>query len=271
MHSQYFADQLRIVAALEDTPVTSRVLRAFQAVPREDFAGPGPWKLLSALGGFMLPAFTTPDDDPRWLYHSVLIVLDEKKGINIGDPSLWVRNLVTADIPTGAHILQVGTGVGYYSAILSELTGPDGSVTAYEVEGDLAKRATENLSDRRNVQVFHGNAATTLMTTKPFDIIVAFAGVTHVPALWLENLAQGARMILPLTGQNNWGAMICAHETPKGITAKTLGPCGFYPCAGARDARLAQQIDQIFSTPQNRLNASLNLHGTGDAQHWSLA
>ncbi len=86
MNAENFADQLRILAALEEGPATDLVLDAFKAVPREAFAGPGPWKLLSPHEGFSLPVREQPDADPKWLYHSVLIVLDEEKGINIGDP-----------------------------------------------------------------------------------------------------------------------------------------------------------------------------------------
>ena len=91
MHSDQFADQLRILGMLDAGPATDRVLDAFRDVPREVFAGPGPWKYRSSLAGFGLPVRETPDANPKWLYNSVLLVLDEKKGINIGDPGLWVR------------------------------------------------------------------------------------------------------------------------------------------------------------------------------------
>ena len=80
MNADTFVDQLRIMAALEDSPATDRVLQAFRAVPREAFAGAGPWKLRSPHEGFSLPIQKTPDADPKWLYNSVLIVLAEKKG-----------------------------------------------------------------------------------------------------------------------------------------------------------------------------------------------
>lgn len=251
MHSDYFIDQLRIMAALDDTPATNRVLRAFKDVPRERFAGHGPWKLRTPLAGFSLPIFETPDADPRWLYHCVLIVLDEEKGINIGDPGLWVRLLAASDIKPGARILQVGAGVGYYTAILSHLAGPTGQVIAYEVEADLANQAASNLAGFGNVGVRHGNAATDLHGAETFDFVLSFAGVTHVPSIWASHLAAEARLLLPLTGQDWWGAMILAHQTDEGFHAVTLGRCGFYPCAGARREELALQISKLFSNPDH--------------------
>ena len=144
MNADTFVDQLRIMAALENSAATDRVLEAFRNVPREAFAGTGPWKLRSPHEGFSLPVQQTPDANPKWLYNSVLIVLDEEKRINIGDPVFWARRFVRANVKAGARVLQVGAGVGYYTAILSELAGSKGSVVAYEVEQDLAERAQAN-------------------------------------------------------------------------------------------------------------------------------
>lgn len=251
MHEEYFVDQIRVLAALDASPAAARVLSAFRNVPREAFAGPGPWKLQSPLAGFTLPMWRTPDADPRWLYHCVLIVLDEEKDINIGDPCLWARNFAQADIRPGARVLQVGVGVGYYTAILSHLVGPDGHVTAYEVEASLAQKAAANLKNHHNVTLRRGNAATDLDGDAMFDVIVSFAGVTHIPPLWASHLSKDACLLLPLTGTDWWGAMIIAQRSEEGFEAKTLGRCGFYPCAGARDEDLAAQVTDLFSDPQH--------------------
>lgn len=264
MHSEYFIDQLRIMAALEDTPATDRVLDAFKDVPREKFAGPGPWKVRSPLTSFSLPAHETPDADPRWLYHCVLIVLDEEKGINVGDPGLWVRLLAQADIKPGSRILQVGAGVGYYTAILSQLAGPSGRVIAYEVEAALIARAASNLTDCSNVELRQGNAATDLNEDDTFDVVVSFAGVTHVPSTWAERLAPGARLLLPLTGNDWQGAMILAHQIDGGFEAVTLGRCGFYPCKGARNDELAARVTELFSCPQHLSDWCLRIVGQGN-------
>lgn len=252
MHADSFVDQLRVMAALEDNPATDRVLEAFRAVPREAFAGTGPWKLRSPHEGFSLPIQETPDADPKWLYNSVLIVLDEEKGINIGDPVFWARRFVRANVKPGARILQVGAGVGYYTAILSHLAGPNGSIVAYEVEQDLAERARENLRAWPNVEVRHGNAATDLKGEEEFDLIVAFAGITHVPDLWTSHLSPSAELLVPLTGDNWWGAMIIAQRQDQGFDAVTVGRVGVYPCAGARDDQLAGRISELLGD-QSRL------------------
>jgi protein-L-isoaspartate(D-aspartate) O-methyltransferase len=261
MNPDSFVDQLRIMASLEDCPATDRVLDAFRAVPREVFAGSGPWKLLSPSEGFSLPIRETPDADPKWLYHSVLIVLDETKGINIGDPGFWARRFVRADVKPGARILQVGAGVGYYTAILSHLAGSEGRIVAYEVEEHLAERAKTNLADRPNVKVYHGNAAIGLDDDETFDLVVAFAGITHVPEAWSSRLAPDAQLLVPLTGTDWWGAMILAQRKDHGFDAVTLGRVGVYPCAGARDEELATRITELFNDTTRLAEWRLRLEG----------
>ncbi|MEM6566662.1 MAG: methyltransferase domain-containing protein [Pseudomonadota bacterium] len=264
MHVDHFIDELRVFAALDDNPGTDRTLSAFKSVAREYFVGEGPWKLRSAWADIARPPFLTPDSNPKWLYHSVLVVLDEEKGINVGDPSLWAGLLARADVQPGARVLQVGGGVGYYTAILAELVGPTGHIVSYEVEARLAKQAARNLSDYENVEVRHGNAATDLGEMDRIDLVISFAGVTHVPQLWASHLAPDAQLLLPLTGKDWWGAMILAHQTDSGFNAVTLGRCGFYPCTGARRDDLAAQVSNLFANPKHLRNWSLRIIGQDD-------
>lgn len=258
---QYFMDGLRLAAGLPGTPETERVLAAFGTVPREDFAGPGPWIVRAFASGQELAPQRTPDADPRWLYHPGLIALDAAQGINIGDPALWVRLLQRAEVPLGGRVLQVGAGTGYYTAILSHLVGPGGHVTAYEVSAALAARARAALAGYDTVDVHLGNATTDLESGEAFDLIVGFAGVSHVPAAWAAALAPGGRLLLPLTGETGWGAMILARPTDGGFDAVTLGACGFFPCTGARSAASAARVGALFHSGAHVSDARIRLRG----------
>jgi protein-L-isoaspartate(D-aspartate) O-methyltransferase len=246
-HSDYrdtFIDEIRILSGLEASASRERVLEAFRNVPRERYAGNGPWKLRSPLHTHA--TVETPNADPRYLYHCALIVLDETQGINIGEPSMWARLLTRADVRENSSVLQIGAGTGYYTAILSQLVGA-GRVLAFEAEQILALAAQENLADRKSVEVRHGNGACDLMDDDGlFDFIVAFAGVTHPATIWLDHLAPNGRLLLPVTGALGLGAMILMEQGTPIMNAITLGSCGFYPCTGARDATMAKRIDEMW-------------------------
>lgn len=77
-YRDYFVDQIRVMSGLEESSCRERVLEAFRQVPRERFAGKGPWKLRSPLYGHT--AIETKDANPKHIYHCALIVLDEAQG-----------------------------------------------------------------------------------------------------------------------------------------------------------------------------------------------
>jgi protein-L-isoaspartate(D-aspartate) O-methyltransferase len=161
-------------------------------VPREHYLGPGPWE------GFRFPGkyLTTPDDDPVYVYTDRLFGVIPAKGVNNGQPSLHAALMANAGVSVGEHVLHVGAGTGYYSAILAHIVGPAGRVTAIEFDPDLASRAAINLAGVLNVTVIAGDACT--VSFDPADVIYVNAGFSRVPSSWLDGLRDGGRLILPM-------------------------------------------------------------------------
>lgn len=79
-HRQRYAETLRIRSAVR----SAALVRAFATVPRERFLGPGPWQIFGT-GPFDYRL--TADDDPRHLYHDVLVAIDASRMLNNGQPS----------------------------------------------------------------------------------------------------------------------------------------------------------------------------------------
>jgi len=84
------------------------VVDAFATVPREQFVGPGPWRIKSPMD--IVEYWTTDDDSPSHVYHDVLIALDESRGINNGQPSLWAYLFDRLDLVPGEQVLHLGCG-----------------------------------------------------------------------------------------------------------------------------------------------------------------
>jgi protein-L-isoaspartate(D-aspartate) O-methyltransferase len=189
-----YAKQILFAAGIDDR----RIEDAFAEVRRENFLGPGPWPM------FRLPgthAFT-PDADPLYLYVDQVVGLVPARRINNGQPSLHARLIAAAQIAEGEHVVHVGAGTGYYTAIVAHLAGATGRVTAIEHDAALAARAREYLSSRSNVSVLQGDGS-----TEPFDaadVIYVNAGVTHPVESWLDGLSDGGRLIIPLTTDANF-------------------------------------------------------------------
>ena len=116
---------------------------AFATVRREDFLGNGPWQIFRH-AAFYMP---TPSDDPVYLYTNDLIGIVPERKINNGQPSLHAYLLDKAMPCDGEHVVHVGTGNGYYTAIMAEMVGPTGRVTGIEVDPELAKSASPTWRD----------------------------------------------------------------------------------------------------------------------------
>jgi protein-L-isoaspartate(D-aspartate) O-methyltransferase len=87
------------------------------------------------------------------IWHSSIMAIEANRGINIGEPSSHALWLDAIDVKAGESVLQVGAGTGYYTAILAHLVGPNGRVHAYEIDADLAARASKNLKYLPTVKV----------------------------------------------------------------------------------------------------------------------
>jgi len=87
---------------------------------------------LEDLSTYTRQYWTTPDADPQHLYHDVLVAIDEMRLLNNGQPSFLVFLIEALARQDGDHVVHVGCGTGYYSAILAELVGLKGHVTALE-------------------------------------------------------------------------------------------------------------------------------------------
>jgi protein-L-isoaspartate(D-aspartate) O-methyltransferase len=237
---RFYAEEIRFIANVR----SPALVEAFAHVPREKFLGSGPWEVASAdvrgmsvLGGMQMSY--TPVDDPRHLYHNVVVVLDKASDINNGQPSALARWIDALDLKVGDRAYHLGCGVGYYTAIMAETVGLAGSVVGIELHPDLATRAKENLSYYPNVTVHAGDGAE--FDPGACDAMLINAGVTHPSPLWLDRLREGGRLVVPLTmGATptvGVGVMTKIIREHGGLSARIVSPVAIYSCRTARDAQ----------------------------------
>lgn len=203
-----------------------RIERAFAMIPREGFLPLPPWTVFPP-GGF----FKRPTSDPKELYDDVLVVLDRKRGVNNGQPSLHAAWIAAVAPGPGETVVHVGAGSGYYTAILGVLVVPGGAVHAYEIDPALAALAARNLACLDHVAV-HGETA--LRQKLPdADVVYVNAGVAAPDAGWLRALRPGGRLIFPWQPSAPGGTTLLVRRVPRGFAAKATLSVGFVACEGA--------------------------------------
>ena len=240
---RWYAEELRFTADIR----SRAVIGAFATVPRERFVRPGPWRIRSPFWR-STPGkqyWTTEDADPRHVYHDVLIALDETRGINNGQPSLWAGLFDQLGITAGERVLHLGCGTGYYTAIAAELTGANGKVTGIEIDPGLAEQACVALTPWTQVSIVNADGSSASLNSA--DIIIASAGATHPLPGWLDALNPGGRLLMPMTATDQWGGMLLVTRQALGAyTARFLQPAGFIEFSGARDAEIEQRLAVAF-------------------------
>ena len=248
LRRQFFAEELEAVCRLR----SPQLVNAFATVPRERFLGPGPWLVLAenpfmpaatSFGGAGLGLRETPDADPGRVYHNIAVAIDPARQLFNGQPGTLAVWLDALELAPGARVLHIGAGLGYYTAIIAQAVSASGRVVAFEIDATLASAASRNLESLPWVNLRCGDSSQVAGET--FDAIVVNAGVTHPLDAWLDALAPGGRMLLPITSPMpamgstlGKGLVFLLVRTDDTISARVMTMVAVYSAIGLRDERL---------------------------------
>jgi len=170
---------------------------------------------------------------------------------SVTGPHTQAMMLGQLQVAPGQRVLEIGSG-GYNAALLRELVGPEGSVTTLDIDQQIADRARACLATAgyRDVRVVCADGEFGAPEHGPFDRIIVTVGTWDIPPAWVEQLADGGRLVVPLRtkGLNlSW-----ALEHADGyLVGRAPMPCGFVPMQGVGKSR----------------SRSISLHG-GEASLW---
>jgi protein-L-isoaspartate(D-aspartate) O-methyltransferase len=151
-----------------------RVLHAMLRVPRHEFA---------------------PERYRDQAYEDHPLPIGE--GQTISQPYIVARMLESLALQPSDRVLEVGTGSGYVTALLGELSAQVFSVERHAALADAARELIGRLG-YTNVRVIAGDGSQGLAEGAPYDATIVSAAAGEVPRALLEQLAEGGRMIIPV-------------------------------------------------------------------------
>ncbi|MDR2219872.1 MAG: protein-L-isoaspartate(D-aspartate) O-methyltransferase [Methylobacillus sp.] len=152
-------------------------------------------------------------------------------GQTISQPYIVARmtEILRGERPSMGRVLEIGTGCGYQTAVLSKL-----SQEVYSVEriSPLLMKARANLRElrTRNVKVKHADGNYGLPDLAPFDGIMVTAGASHIPDELLNQMAVGGRMVIPVGAQEQ--ALVLVEHLPDEYRQTRLEAVKFVPLLG---------------------------------------
>lgn len=148
-------------------------------------------------------------------------------------PSTVRDMLELLDVRPGRHILDVGCGSGWTTALLAHLSAPDGEVRGVEIVPELVEFGRVNLSRARR-ELGDGLAPATidqatpgqlgLPELGPFERILVSAEPSELPGELVDQLADGGIMVIPVRGD-----MLRVRRTGEEVTVDRHGRYRFVP------------------------------------------
>lgn len=112
-------------------------------------------------------------------------------------PSLSAVMIEALELTPSSRVLEVGTGLGFQTALLAHMAGEVVSVELWE---DLAEEAGSNLKRMgiTNVEIHVGDGSIGVPGSSPFDAIIVSAAFTDVPDSLANQLIDGGRLVQPI-------------------------------------------------------------------------
>lgn len=125
-------------------------------------------------------------------------------------------------------VLEVGTGSGYQTAVLTHMGC---KVYSVELHKELADKASETLLNLGygNVSIMHGNGYSGWEEEAPFDAIIVTAAPSYVPTALIDQLSDGGRMIVPVGGEHEVQFLKLITKRDGEVLEDTLLPVRFVP------------------------------------------
>ena len=119
------------------------------------------------------------------------------EGQTISQPYIVALMLEALELLPTDRVLEIGTGSGYVTALLAELTGQVISIERHESLAESARRLLADLG-YSNARVVTGDGTRGFPEAAPYDAIMVSAAALAVPPALLAQLAEGGRMIIPV-------------------------------------------------------------------------
>ncbi len=145
-----------------------------------------------------------PGIDPAHAYRDEPIVTKtDVRGRPISScsqPAMIAIMLEQLGVAPGHHVLEIGAGTGYNAALLAQLVSPTGSVVSIDIDPDIVDSARQHLAAAAlsSVTVNCGDGARGWAARAPYDRIILTVGAGDLAPAWLDQLAPGGRLVLPL-------------------------------------------------------------------------
>jgi len=152
------------------------------------------------------------------------------QGQTISQPTIHARYLELLKLKGTERVLEIGTGSGYQTVLLSHLAS---QVFTIERVSALMERAREVIRDcgARNISFLLGDGSIGWRDYAPYDAILVSAAAPELPQPLVDQLAVGGVLLIPL-GDRHEQMLTMVTKLPDGVERRDIVPVRFVPLVG---------------------------------------
>ncbi len=152
------------------------------------------------------------------------------EGQTISQPLIVAVALQYLSLAPTDRVLEVGTGSGYQTALLADLSQ---HVYSVERHASLAEAAQQTLFrlGYKNVTITIGDGSRGLADHAPYDAIMVSAAAPHIPAPLFDQLKEAGRMVIPVGPEETQQLQLVEKKNGAPVIT-VLEPCRFVPLIG---------------------------------------
>jgi protein-L-isoaspartate(D-aspartate) O-methyltransferase len=157
------------------------------------------------------------------------------EGQTLSQPYIVAVMLEALSLRHSDTVLEIGTGSGYVTALLCELTR---QVYSVERRAPLVRMAEDTLVKLgyANVSVWMGDGSLGLAERAPFDAIIVSAAAPRIPEPLFSQLREGGRMVIPV-GPAHAQQLQLVRKVERQAAVTDLEGCRFVPLVGGQGFR----------------------------------
>jgi protein-L-isoaspartate(D-aspartate) O-methyltransferase len=153
------------------------------------------------------------------------------EGQTLSQPYIVAIMLEALALKPTDTVLEIGTGSGYQTALLAELTR---QIYSVERHASLARTAQATLArlGYTNVEVLLGDGSHGVPERAPFDAVIVSAAAPEIPRSLFEQLGEGGRMVIPVGPAHAQELQLVRKHSGQPVITSLEG-CRFVPLIGS--------------------------------------
>jgi protein-L-isoaspartate(D-aspartate) O-methyltransferase len=186
-------------------------------------------RVMAAMAEVPRHLFVLPEEVNR-AHEDCALRIDE--GQTISQPYIVALMLEALMLSGSERVLEVGTGSGYQTALLSLLAGRVWTVERHESLFTAARERLSRLGEADRVEFKHGDGTLGWPEHAPFDGIIVTAAGPSVPEVLVAQLSPEGRLVMPIGDQEEQMLIRVERRGEERVTTD-LCPCRFVPLIGA--------------------------------------